>query len=215
MSGRVNAALAYCSIAGTQSGAPPHQRPQRAGYSTSPHDLFAVNQVYEYGKIKLRAREFAHALDLFQQCDRMLLSVKVNPDYYRNLDEYKRNCATYLEMLGNGLVEDDHSLSKYRQLVRAILPGLDPRVERRYSAAFSKLGVDSTETLVALGRDELQDIVTIFPAGHRAALRAHIAGLNRVPVNPCDTLLGALDRLVPFVEVVKQIFEAKEQGDKK
>lgn len=217
MSGtRVNAALAYCSTAGPQHVAPAHRRPERGCYSTAPNDLFPVNQVYEYGKIKLRAHEFAHALELFEQCDRMLLSVQVSPAYYRNLDEYKRNCKTYLEMLGNGLVEDDSSLAKYRSLVRAILPGLDPRVERRYSATFSKLGVDSMETLAALGRDELHDLSAHFPTGHRAALRAHVAGLNHTAVNPCDALLGVLERLVPVVEVVKQLFDRKEkEGSKK
>ena len=209
MSGtRVNAALAYCSTAGPQ--ATPHQRPQRGCYSSYPNDLFPVNQVYEYGKIKLRAQEFAHALELFEQCDRMLLSLKVSPTYYRNLEEYKRNCTTYLEMLGNGLVEDDLSLAKFRALVKSILPGLDPRVERRYSATFSRLGVDSMETLAALGRDELQDLMAHLPAGHRAALRAHVAGLNHTAVNPCDALLGVLERLVPVVEVAKQLFEKKD-----
>lgn len=215
MSGRVNAALAYCSIAGPEHAAPPHKRPQRAAYSATPNDLFAVNQVYEYGKIKLRAQEFAHALKLFEQCDRMLLSVKVSPAYYRNLDEYKRNCTTYLEMLGQGLVQEDPSLANHLELVRAVFPGLDPRVERRYSAAFSKLGVDSAETLAALGRDEMQDLTASLPAGHRAALRAHVAGLNHVAVNPCDSLLGLLERLVPFVEVVKQVFESKRKEDGK
>ena len=216
MSDRVNAALAFCSTTGPQHAAPSHQRPQRSCYSTSPNDLFAVNQVYEYGKIKLRAKEFAHALELFEQCDRMLLSVKVSPAYYRNLEEYKRNCATYLEMLGNGLVEEDPLLSKHLELVKTILPGLDPRVERRYSAVFSRLGVDSIETLTALGRDEMQDLVANFPAGHRAALRAYVAGVNHVAVNPCDALLGVLERLVPFVELVKQLFETKgKEGGKK
>ena len=88
-------------------------------------------------------------------------------------------------------------------------PGLEPRVERRFSAVFRNMGIDSVELLSAMTVDEIDKLVEGMPVGHRAGVKA-FASRSRLSPAKVSKLI---EKAMPVADMLKRLLGGDAKKD--